>query len=1153
MRIAFNPSTVAALITPPNNKDITFDLRGQNIFARGVKFCGTDTNTWRDIKINNVSIDSNTLDLRDGDNTTLTNINGIVTINSTWRPVVNNLTSDSTTSSLSANQGRVLKALIDGKSDSEHNHDGRYVYNYGGAQMDGASINKNALGMSTTSGITKDWWHILQAAWNDEYRWNSQIAFPTQNRNGMYYRSGLDDNTAWGSWVKLLDVNNYSSTLDSRYYTESEVNKLLTNYYPITGGNMSGDNRWIGSTMGGGSDYWRIGGSGRGDTGTCIITIGDNYEDKFAVEIADWQGSISRPLEAIYTGINTLNIYTNGTYRQLYSNSANGSTIHSILNYSSSPYGLLTRIYNDGCVSLQSQRESSNSEVFSLSLNPLGGNVGIGTTSPSMKLHVNGDGIYLNSTATCGINMYSSHSESSISYKSNGGVRTVFGTYANTNRTFLWNESIGEHVSILSSNGYFGIGTTNPSSKLTVNGNISLFNVGSIRDLTIGGGIYWNPYVESTTDGSDAASITVVKSGVAGGTTLVLSQMNDTGDTIQFQTNGSARLYHNSYPILTTQNTYVSNNKGYINGTEITQVNNADTVDGEHANNFSYTHQKSFDFSKSKSGRIVTFDESKTNYGWINGFASTHNNQLTSIIFNTHRTSNWYVGYIEANISTGVTKGLTAVKQLAFLDSKVADSDKLDGYHASGLLTSVTNTNNGISVTVGGTTKSVSNISVNYASNAGNADTTDGVHITWAGELTSTNHLVAWEANGSALRDINPYNVSVGYASSAGNADTAQYLRSLGNQNCQTGRTQNYGDVYTYNTYAGNTGSPTTFSSVIGFGRGIAGTVEIAGGWWNSHLYWRSLRDCCDDWCSWRVVLDSSNYTEFINNYYWANVKISTSSSTTTSPTVHTLTATRVCAGHNPEIDNSISCSNWFRSSGATGWYNTTYKGGWYMSDTSWIRAHNGVGIYTSGQIYSSSSIRMDNISLEHTNEINSASGLHLNYRTSNNVTLCIGGGNVGISNSSPSYKLDVNGQVRASGFHHESVNSDNYILLAGGGYSKGVPVKYWAIYQIYIGGSQADAYYTKRSGNHDFITSYNWLSVRLVTLQITFPSGYSKNNTLIFGNGDHRTIHNWTTPVYVTIITDNDFGPESLIGVMLSSGSSFDTGYANIYFMCMG
>lgn len=104
----------------------------------------------------------------------------------------------------------------------------------------------------------------------------------------------------------------------------------------------------------------------------------------------------------------------------------------------------------------------------------------------------------------------------------------------------------------------------------------------NIKNLSIGGGIYWNPYVESASDNTDAASITLVRSGVAGGTTLVLSQMNDTNDTIQFKTNTAARLYHNSYPILTTQNTYVNNNKGYINGLEITQVNNADTLDGAH-------------------------------------------------------------------------------------------------------------------------------------------------------------------------------------------------------------------------------------------------------------------------------------------------------------------------------------------------------------------------------------------------------------------------------------------------------------------------------------------------------------------------------------------------------------------------------------------
>lgn len=148
---------------------------------------------------------------------------------------------------------------------------------------------------------------------------------------------------------------------------------------------------------------------------------------------------------------------------------------------------------------------------------------------------------------------------------------------------------------------------------------------------------------------------------------------------------------------------------------------NSDTVDNEHASNFSYTHQSSFDFSKIKSGRIVTFDQSNTDYGWINGFASTYGNYLTSVIFNTHRTSNWYVGYIEADRSTGLTNGLSAVRQLAFLDSKVADSDKLDGIHANELFTNLSNSNNGISVTIGGTTKSVSNISVNHASNADTA------------------------------------------------------------------------------------------------------------------------------------------------------------------------------------------------------------------------------------------------------------------------------------------------------------------------------------------------------------------------------------------------------------------------------------------------
>ena len=43
MKIAYNPKTAAALTAAPSNNDITFDLKGVAIYAKGVKFKGTDT------------------------------------------------------------------------------------------------------------------------------------------------------------------------------------------------------------------------------------------------------------------------------------------------------------------------------------------------------------------------------------------------------------------------------------------------------------------------------------------------------------------------------------------------------------------------------------------------------------------------------------------------------------------------------------------------------------------------------------------------------------------------------------------------------------------------------------------------------------------------------------------------------------------------------------------------------------------------------------------------------------------------------------------------------------------------------------------------------------------------------------------------------
>ena len=130
---------------------------------------------------------------------------------------------------------------------------------------------------------------------------------------------------------------------------------------------------------------------------------------------------------------------------------------------------------------------------------------------------------------------------------------------------------------------------------------------------------------------------------------------------------------------------------------------------------------------------------------------------------------------------------------------------------------------------------------------------------------------------------------------------------------------------------------------------------------------------------------------------YWANIAVSTSSSTSTSPTF-----------------NTAYTSNWFRSTGSTGWYSQTYGGGWYMSDSTWIRTFGSKSVYqNTGQI------RTDGYLVTN-------GGLTAGATSPNNGT----------------YKLYVTGAswssglIRAGGgFYHNSVNSNSYVLLAGGSY----------------------------------------------------------------------------------------------------------------------
>lgn len=243
-------------------------------------------------------------------------------------------------------------------------------------------------------------------------------------------------------------------------------------------------------------------------------------------------------------------------------------------------------------------------------------------------------------------------------------------------------------------------------------------------------------------------------------------------------------------------------------------------------------------------------------------------------------------------------------------------------------------------------------------------------------------------------------NITVPYATDSNRANYV-YYKSINNLNSPSSWTSD-GHRLVYDTYlesASNrpvsqnnaNGIITIFKSKHGTSNQYVSQLAFPD---NTRMYFRYAS--AGLFSSWYTIAYTSDIKDPAN-YYWANVKVSASSNSGTSPTFST-----------------AYTSNWFRSTGSTGWYSQTYGGGWYMSDSTWIRTFGSKSVYQdTGQI------RTDGYLV--TNR-----GLTAGATSPNNET----------------YKLHVTGAswssglIRAGGgFYHNSVNSNSYVLLAGGSY----------------------------------------------------------------------------------------------------------------------
>jgi hypothetical protein len=190
--------------------------------------------------------------------------------------------------------------------------------------------------------------------------------------------------------------------------------------------------------------------------------------------------------------------------------------------YSNGAFGMYTGVSGTGNTWMQSQRNDANTATYNILLNPLGGNVGIGVTNPSARLHVDGTVRFSSSGDRIFI---ADGSFGTFELGDIDGVSDEAKIVGNGSNIIISNT--GTETLTCSSNNRVGIGITNPSAKLTVVAPYT--SSGTVADFKVSGGSNYGMTVLKIENPSYGFGIAMNR----------LSNLISNDTAINFQYNGS--------------------------------------------------------------------------------------------------------------------------------------------------------------------------------------------------------------------------------------------------------------------------------------------------------------------------------------------------------------------------------------------------------------------------------------------------------------------------------------------------------------------------------------------------------------------------------------------------------------------------------------